>query len=58
MEGVSSLFESAEKEKMDVKDLLKEETGKEKKAWTFAAKASQTERKTDISISSRLRRVK
>lgn len=58
MESVKSMFENAEKERMDAKDLLKEETGKEKKAWTFAAKASQTERKTDISISSRLRRVK
>lgn len=58
MESVKSMFESAEKEQMDVKELLKEETGKEKKAWTFAAKASQAERKTDISIASHPRRVK
>lgn len=58
MEGVKSMFESEEKKSVDVNDFLNEDSGKAKKAWTYASKPRQAERKTDISISSRARWVK
>ncbi len=66
MEGAKNLFESAEKEragsdgkeKTDKEKQAKENADKKKKDWTFASKASQKERKTDISISSRKRIVR
>lgn len=58
-ESVKNMFEAAEKEKTETDkrqkisfdELAGKENGKKKKNWTFAAKASQKERKTDISIS-------
>lgn len=59
MESVKNMFEAAGKEKTEtdkkqkisLDELAEKENGKKKNNWTFAAKASQKERKTDISIS-------
>lgn len=66
MEGAKNMFESAEKEmadsggkgKTEQENQAKKNADKKKKDWTFASKASQKERKTDISISSRKRIVR